>query len=92
MTFIRKVEVKKSCKDFSPSFWYRNGCRLTHLCSDAKNHWKEFDKCTGVKPQELCSPVGATSGIGSIISKKPKTNRPKPKPRPKKQVKIGLTD
>ena len=92
MTFIRKIKSERTCKDFKPSFWSRNGCKLTNLCSDARNHWKEFGKCVGIKPQELISPKGLQSGVPnkSGYGTKPKTEGPKPKPRPK--IKIGLTD
>lgn len=63
MTFIRKASPNRTCKDFKPSLWDRSGCRLTHLCGDAKNHWVEFGRCIGIKPQELWSPKGLQSGV-----------------------------
>lgn len=63
MTFIKKIKPERTCKDFKPSFIDRNGCRLTHLCADARNHWKEFGRCVGLKPQELLSPKGIKSGV-----------------------------
>jgi len=94
MAFIRKIKPKRTCKDFKPSFWDRNGCRLTHLCGDAKNHWIEFGKCIGIKPQELVTPKGLRSGVPNKhgCGVKPETKRPKPKSRPRKKIKIGLTE
>ena len=34
MTFIRKIKPKRTCKDFKPSFWDRDRCKLTEICSD----------------------------------------------------------
>lgn len=73
MTFIKKIKTEKACKDFKPSFWDRSGCRLTHLCADAKNHWKETGRCVGIKPQELLSPKGLESGVSPTKSPKLET-------------------
>lgn len=73
MTFIKKIKTEKTCKDFKPSFWDRNGCRLTHICADAKNHWKEWNRCIGIKPEELWSPKGLQSGVSPTKSPKLET-------------------
>lgn len=103
MTFIKKIKPKRTCKDFKPSFWNREGCRLTHLCGDAKNHWKEFGRCVGLKPQELYSPKGLRSGIlleesgmkkGGLneLPTRPRPKTPPPAQNTKKRIKPKIRD
>ena len=91
MTFIRKKQSKRTCKDFKPSFWDRDRCKLTGICSDTDQHILDtFGFCTGVEYSKLDLDKPPRSGSGVGYGVKPTTKRPKPKPRPK--IKIGLTD
>lgn len=97
MTFIKKTEPKRTCKDFKPSFWDRNSCKLTEICNDTGRHMKEgFGFCSGIEYPKLKSPMGLESGVSikSGHSLRPKTKKSKPKTRPKitKNIRSGLTD
>lgn len=49
MTFIKRTEPKRTCKDFKPSFWDRNRCKLTSICADTDRHILDnFRFCTGI--------------------------------------------
>lgn len=63
MAFIRKIKPKRTCKDFKPSFWARDICRLSNICEDSKNYLSTFGFCTGVKCPEKKSPKGLQSGV-----------------------------
>lgn len=64
MTFIKKTEPKRTCKDFRPSFWDRDRCKLTSICADATHHISDaFGSCTGIKYPESKSPKGLQSGV-----------------------------
>lgn len=67
MVFIRKTEIKRTCKDFKPSFWDRNRCRLSRICSDTNRHiLDKFGFCTGIEYSKLNldNPPQSGSGVG----------------------------